>query len=197
MLITLELDQKWLCISCDGELVRKLHLSITGSKPQLPRQTASLEELQQTINQLERKGARQFALKKVAAQAVLSHQLDEALKQRGVSSLVVREILIDFESHGYLNDAEWIASFIRIQKQKRMGAQVIAQKLRMKGVAEEQYKHLLEDDNPQERIQELLASKYAKRNLKDFKERQKVIASLARKGYAFEDILESLRNLDS
>jgi regulatory protein len=191
MTVTCEVEYKWVIIKLDGELFRKLHVSIIGDEPALP-QEADEESLASHITRLEIYGARQYALRKVAAQAMLSMQLRDALEERGVVSEIIEPILTEFVNSGYLNDEDWIASYIRVQKAKKAGPQAIFQKLRMKGVPEKLISPHLTQDNPQDRIRELLASKYSGRNLGDFKERQKVIAALARKGYSFDDILNVL-----
>lgn len=192
MMVTCEVEYSWVLIKWDGELFRKLHTSIIGSKPQLPFQASEEKELQESIHKLEVPGARQYALKRVAGQAMLSMQLKEALVEKGVYPHIADPIIEEFKSSGYLNDQDWIASFIRVQKLKKTGPQMIAQKLKAKGVPERLFSTLLDDDDPQERLRQLIATKYANRDLSDFKEKQKVVAALARKGYSFDDILNIL-----
>lgn len=191
MSVTCEIEYKWVLIKLDGELFRKLHVSIIGSAPELPAE-ADEETLAAHITRLETHGSRQYALRKVAAQAMLSMQLRDALKERGVKPQIIAPIIDEFQQSGYLNDDDWIASYVRVQKLKKAGPQAIFQKLRMKGVPEELVKSHLQEDNPQDRIKQLIATKYSGRNLDDYKERQKVIAALARKGYSFDDILNVL-----
>lgn len=192
MLVTCEVEYSWVLIKWDGELFRKLHVSILGSAPQLPFQASEESELETHINKLEIPGARQYALKRVAGQAMLSMQLKEALIEKGVYPAIADPIIEEFKASGYLNDEDWIASFIRVQKQKKAGPQMIAQKLRAKGVPELLFNALLDEDDPQERLRQLIAAKYGDRDLSDFKEKQKVVAALARKGYSYDDILNLL-----
>jgi regulatory protein len=100
---------------------------------------------------------------------------------------------------GFLNDDEWTASFVRGQSNRKVGPRAIAQKLASKGVRGEKLEQALENSwNPSEQkalITSLLKSRYAKKNLSDFKERQKVIASLMRKGFDFSAIMGCLKSV--
>lgn len=195
MTVTSNLVQKWVHIHYKDELLKKMHLSIIGKGGNLPTFSESEEHLLGLLDQMEASGARQWALKKIAAQPVLSQQLEKSLRERGVSPSTIEQIISDFKRVGYLNDEEWIASFVRVQKMKRVGPQMIVQKLKMKGVPAELIAPYMEDDSTKERIKELLKSKYARRDLTDYKEKQKVVASLARKGYSFEDVFQVIEQL--
>ncbi len=190
MTVSSTIEQKWVHIHYEDELLKKMHLSIIGSGGSLPSFCESKERLLSQLAEMEATGARQWALKKIASQPVLSKQLEKSLYERSVSRATVEQIISDFKRLGYLNDEEWIASFVRVQKLKKVGPQMIVQKLKMKGAPEELIAPHMEDNSTKERIKELLATKYAKRDLSDYKERQKVVASLARKGYSFEDVFQ-------
>lgn len=191
MTVSCELEYDWILVKLDGELFRKLHVSIVGKKPEIPFH-AEEESLTSLIAKLETAGARQYALRKVAAQAVLSMQLRDSLKERGISTQIIQPIIDEFQRNGYINDEDWIASFVRVQKAKKAGPQMIFQKLRMKGVPEELIEPFMEEDSPQERLKTLIQTKYANRDLSQYKEKQKVVAALVRKGYALDDILNVL-----
>jgi len=52
-----------------------------------------------------------------------------------------------------------------------------------------------DSDQEKESVEKLLVGRYRSKNLKDFKEKQKVIQSLMRKGFSFESIKLVMDNL--
>jgi len=175
-------NKEILIVSVDEEPYKEIHTSIFGFNPKF----SSLEELAEH----EYQGAKRYALKRLAMQGTLSSKLRDLLEERLVSTEVIDKVIEDCQQSGYLNDADWVDAFVRCQKRKRIGPQMIRMKLREKGVKT----HVELDINERTQIKALLESKYKNRDLKDYKERQKVIASLMRKGYTLSSILEELKH---
>jgi regulatory protein len=145
---------------------------------------------------IEYQQAKKYALKRLSLQPMLSTTLSRSLKKRLVSEPVIQTIIQECRELGILNDEEWAASFVRGQTNRKTGPRAIAQKLASKGIRGEQLEKALEGawDGEKQKgcIESLLKSRYGKRNLADYKERQKVISSLVRKGFDLSIVLECL-----
>lgn len=171
----------------DEEPWREIHTTIFGRRPRF-------ENLDQ-FAPLEYKCAKNYALKRLSLKNQPSTELRKALLERLVSTETTQKIVDEMIQYGYINDHDWISSFIRVQKAKKMGPRAIEQKLRMKGIPVDQITYAMQEHDSslsqKERIIDLLNTRYKNRNLSDYKEKQKVIASLVRKGYDLDDIFDS------
>lgn len=192
--------QSVLTIFCDGSPWRDLHTAIFGRRPALPQHCLSIEEFTEQFFELEYRMAKNYAIRRLSLQGMLSNALARALKERLVSDRVIQNVVEEFVSLGFINDQEWAASFVRSQSNKKMGPRAIAQKLASKGVRGEKLEAALEkswDSSEQKQlILQLLKSRYAKRDLSDFKERQKVVAALVRRGFDVSMILNCMGKLE-
>lgn len=191
--------QSVLIVFCDGVPWRDLHVSIFGRKPSFPR-CHSIEEFTELFTAFEHSQVKNYALRRLSMQAMLSAALAKALKERLVPERVIEGVIKELIELRFLNDEEWTASFVRSQAARKMGPRAIAQKLFHKGVKGKELEKALEHswgmDEQKSLIRGLLQKKYAKRNLEDYKERQKVVAALVRKGFEFSAILESIKEND-
>ncbi|HRD54981.1 MAG TPA: regulatory protein RecX [Parachlamydiaceae bacterium] len=144
----------------------------------------------------ERKKAKAYLYKKLAQKNYCSLELKKKMQDELFSKDLIEELIKECEGLGYINDEEWLNSFIRGAKAKSQGPLFIIQKLIAKGFCKEMIKRALgREDSKEERkarIVRLLATRYKSRELKDFKERQKVVASLVRKGFSYEEVLEEI-----
>lgn len=176
-------------IFVDEEPWRDIHCSIFGY------QKFEIKSIEQ-FELLEQKKVKSFVYKKLAQQNYSSHGLTKILKDFLVPKVLIQAVIQDCQDLGYINDEDWLKSFIRGAKAKKNGPRTILQKLLAKGFDKETASVALEnEDSPKDRvmrIRKLLETRYKKYDLKDYKEKQKVVASLVRKGYSFEDILPCL-----
>ena len=179
----------------DEDPFRDIHASIFGRSPELSK-CRSLGELETLLDVLEYKGAKNYALKRLSIKSQPSTEMEKALKERLVSEKNRSRVIEEFVSLGYLNDNEWIERFIRLQTLKKQGPKTIFQKLKAKGLNDDQIIPILEDhtspESQQEQITALLNGKYKSRDTTDYNQKQKVIASLLRKGFEFEQILKAI-----
>lgn len=137
--------------------------------------------------------AKNYALRCLSLKSYYSEELRRAMRKKLHSEEHIEQAVEDCFRLGYLNDEEWLRAFVQGQLSRKKSHIAIVAKLLAKGVPAEKRKELLENLEPStEAITDLLKSKYAKRNLADFKERQKVIAALARRGFRFEDIMAAV-----
>lgn len=181
-----------LTIIVDGEPWRDIHSHIFGRKPALC--AKSLTELESQFPIFEYRGALGYTLKRLALKGQPSSELIKSLKERLVSDETIHRIITECQQQGYVNDRDWVESFIRRQMAKNLGSQAILMKLKAKGVSPDLTMDILSRlDNPElqkERIRHLLETRYRTKDLSDYNTRSKVISALSRKGFSFDDIRE-------
>ncbi len=179
----------------DDEPWIDFHTKIFGTAPLLP-SCETLEQFREMFIALEYTKAKKYAMDRLAMRSYPSAQLQKLLERNLISSNNIQKILLEFKKQGYLNDEEWIERFVKGQILRHNGPQMIIYKLMSKGISQkkagEWIEKILNDDDAKKSIQHLLETKYKKRNLSDFKEKQKVIAALARKGFDLETIRSTL-----
>lgn len=172
----------------EGEPVRDIHLFIFGK--------LTAETTPDDLVDLEYAGAKRYALRKLAKRGLAVAQLKKLLKKYLVSEETVERLMAEFIEKSYLDDDAWIESFVRVQFARKYGPGAIRQKLLSKGISLAEIEKVLRNMDSSEsrlgRIKSLLQARYRNRDLSCLKERQKVIGALLRKGFAFEDINESL-----
>jgi regulatory protein len=180
-------------ILCEGEPWREVHAAIFGRRLSFSKSCQTKEDLEEEFARLEYQYAKVYAVKRLALQGMLSSALARSLTERLVSKETTERLIEEFLEQGLLNDESWAASFVRTQKAKKMGPRAITQKLAHKGVRGEILKEAVHEAwNAQDQealIRQLLKTRYARRNLSDYKERQKVVASLVRRGFDLSAIL--------
>lgn len=195
---TLDPYKKTYPLLIDSAVWKIVHLSIFGRNPRF--EDASSQELEEKFKELEFKGARAFIIRRLSLKNYHSAELAASLKKREVSQGTIDSLLKEFSRLGYVNDSSWLASTIRVLRQQRYGYNAIKWKLSQKGIEEAEIVEAinrgkrLEDESNDEcaSIEKLLETRYRNRNLSDRKEKQKVVAGLARKGFKLDDIFSVL-----
>lgn len=189
-----------LTITREDEPWRDVHTAVFGRCPSLPQHCLALDEFEQEFAKLEYRLAKAYAYKRLAAMNMPSAALAKSLRERLVAADVVERVVQELIALGYINDEEWVKSFVRVQTRRKMGPKAIAAKLAAKGLRSEQVEDAaevaLEDVDQRALIQELLATKYRRRDLEDFRERHKVVGALVRRGFDVSEVMEALRGLE-
>lgn len=185
-----------LTISLDGDPWRDIHTSIFGSRPSLPKECISVEQFTEKFSVIEYRQAKYYAIKRLSLLSLPSAKLIRSLKERLISEPIILRLINELSEAGYINDQEWTASFVRVQSQRNIGPRAIAGKLASKGMSSTYAKELLRESQTEEKqrsaVKQLLATRYRMRNLKDFREKKKVVASLIRRGFDFSLVLDIL-----
>lgn len=186
---------KWV-VNIDGEPFQQIHKTIFGRKPIIKGNFTSREQFEEFFSKWEYEHAFQYTLKRFSMKNYASSELKKLLKSRLVSEKNIEKIIHDSIQRGYIDDQNWINSFIRSQMARRNGPKAILYKLMLKGipkdVAEETVSHMANSESSQTLISEIIKRKYRSLDLKDYKNRNKVIGALVRKGFDFDDILLAL-----
>jgi len=189
-------------VTVDGEYCFDLHTFVFGKNPSLPQHYTSIEEFTQQLQEIEHSRAKAFAYKKLAQKNLSSFEMVEILKTHLISNAVINHILDDCQRLGYINDEIWLESFTNGLISRKYGPDVICQKLVMKGVDREEAKETIAKffsaEDQQEKLKKLISTRYGRRDLSIYKEKQKVIGALVRKGFHFQEIISAmnLKNTD-
>lgn len=181
-----------LTVYIDDEPWRDIHTSIFGKKPNIPTDCTTLNEWEERFQQLEYRGALQYALKRLSVKNQPSTELKAQMEKHLVSEGIIKRIISECKSLGYINDEDWLKSFVKHQISRNQGPHSIVMKLRAKGIsqnaAEELVRTLNGNETQQEQIKQLLSKRYRNRDLTDRGTRDKVIAALMRRGFSFDQI---------
>lgn len=181
-------------ILVDDEDWRDVHRTIFGAKPLFP-PLAPGSDFRAIFDGYEHRRVKNYVLWRLSKQSYHSEQLSKMLRERLVQEKTIHSVLKELQESGYLDDEAWLKAFVRSQ-QKRYGLPLILSKLRMKGLSAQTLQHLSEDrSNPEDEldaIRHLLQTRYRLKDLADYKTRQKVFASLVRKGFSFDQVKAAL-----
>lgn len=176
-----------LVLTVGEEFSKEIHTSIFGRKPKF---SFHSEDVFMQFEQKEFERAQYFILRRLTQRSYSSFELRNQLSERLVSASTINKVMDECTRLGYLDDVAWLESFIRGQKAKKIGPKMIESKLYQKGVPKSFYEPILEkgltEEEQLEGIERLLKTRFRSRDLSDFKEKQKVTASLIRKGFDFE-----------
>ena len=134
-----------------------------------------------------------YVVRRLALRSFSIVEMKQDLRKKQVSQEIIETVLEEFIQLGYLNEESWLDSFLAGCARKKLGPQAIGQKLYQKGYSQAQIEAIVGRLDPSAGLEQLLATKYRNRDLGDWKERQKVIASLCRKGFGIEEILNAIR----
>lgn len=186
-------DQKGISvIYIENEEWKKVHFSL-WKKTRLP-PCNNLEELHHIFFQTEYRLAKQYTFACLAARSYPSHELEKKLADKLVSEVTIQRVIHECKELGYVDDQQWVESFIRQKISKKYGPKLIFQKLLAKGFdshfAREQIASFQNSEMQKESVHHLLTTKYKHRDLQCRRERQKVIQALLRKGFPFSIIQE-------
>lgn len=131
------------------------------------------------------------ALQKLSRRGYLCREMREILEDKEFTTEEIEEVLEQLQSMGYLNDREWVEQAIRREIRAQHGPNFIRQKLRFKGAPMELVEECLPSVYPEELQLETI--QLLKNKLKS-KEKQKLIASIARRGFQVSEILKVCYN---
>ena len=181
----------------DGTTIRMSHSLFKESPWHQGTGVNSAAEILDWIKNNEKKYAMEKAGFLLSAKNRSEKELRDALIESAFSEPCVDAVIEKLLSVGYLNDETYAKSFIAQREARGYGKNKIRMELRQKGIAEEIILNLLEGDHGED--QQLasamhLVEKAARgKNLKEYKDRQKVKAALVRRGFDFEMADEAIR----
>ena len=138
--------------------------------------------------------AKKYLFGALSKESLCTPQIRQRLKRREVSEEIREQLIEEMIRLGFVDDRAWVEAFVRRQQGRRDGPSMIKMKLRAKGIDSELINEFVSRDDEMltHQIVGLLKTRYRKYDLSDFKERQKAIAALARKGFDLEAIRSAL-----
>ncbi len=127
------------------------------------------------------------------------NEIASRLKQKGYSAAITKEVLNYLEENNYINDDEFVQSFVAYSLEKGWGPRRIDFNLKKLGISYDLRKHALAQDiNYQDKIRELIKQKIVnckKSGIKGKKMWAKIYRALATKGFSYEDIFREMNNM--
>lgn len=159
------------------------------------------EEVYDILRKLVIKRAKLRAMHLLSDMGRTESQLRTKLKQGGYPDEAVEEAIRYVKSFGYINDAEYVRSFIDSRKEKKSKKEIYAA-LKQKGVGSDIIEQVFEEmDYGEEDSRQAIEALMRKRNYNpdsaDLKEKQKLMGYLMRKGFRYEDVNSVLNSADS
>lgn len=136
--------------------------------------------------------AKRLLIRKLGVKSYTTIELRGWLKEKGAPEQIVEKLLTEFQALGYIDDQAYLASFIRVQRSRKYGPRSIALKLMQKGFSQEEVASSLDQSDDSETIRQLLETKYRSKNMQDPREKQKVVASLMRRGFSYNQIRKGM-----
>lgn len=159
------------------------------------------EEVYDILRKLVIKRAKLRAMHLLSDMGRTESQLRTKLKQGGYPDEAIEEAIRYVKSFGYINDAEYVRSFIDSRKEKKSKKEIYAA-LKQKGVDSDIIEQVFEEmDYGEEDSRQAIEALMRKRNYNpdsaDLKEKQKLMGYLMRKGFRYEDVNSVLNSADS
>lgn len=155
------------------------------------------EAAEELILRVESLSALQKAYTYLSYNALSRKKLQEKLQKAGFSEGAGEMALVRLEELGLIDDkalAERLAGVML--SSKRWGYRRACEELYKRGIDRYTAEEALSDYDDSEALRYQLSHKYARRDLTDPKERQKVTAGLVRLGFSFDDIRSALREFE-
>lgn len=186
-------NQDVLILEVDGVFWRRVHLKIFGRRFRL--KDLPLDELKEWIAEEEYQRAKNYLLYCLSLRGYFIHELQNRLKEYFVEDSIANRLIQEFCSYGYLDDQERLRSLIRSYQAKNQSPRAIKAKLFAKKIPRDLIEEgltLIDPEESQESLKTLLIKKSKNLDLNDYKNKNKVIQFLMRKGFDYQDILEEL-----
>ncbi|MFT4144076.1 MAG: RecX family transcriptional regulator [Mobilitalea sp.] len=201
-----ELEKSKIKVYLDGEAAFILYSSDLKSIALKVDEELSAADYEDIINQTIYPRAIQKALAILKFKDRTEQELQRKLKEADYPEEVIARVIGYMKEYGYLNDERYTSLYVKNRKSTK-SKQFIKSELLQKGldksvineVLEAEYKEDSEEDSELFAIKKAIAKKTKTPQLLTFEEKQKLIASLFRKGFninKIKKILESNREYD-
>ena len=122
-------------------------------------------------------------------------EIEDYLKRKGLTAEESVSILNMLKERGYINDLDFSTRWVESRRLlKQMSKRKLSLELRQKRISDEIIQQVLNEDeaNEQEVLRELILKKSQQTRYKD---RQKLIAYLARQGFNYDDIKQVISEI--
>ncbi len=159
------------------------------------------EKYEYILNKLLLKRAKDKALKYLGYKMRSKNQVIKKLQEYEFPPNVINKVIRVLEKYNYINDEDFAKAFIKDKLNlKGHGVFKISYDLKMLGVDEEIFKKYLYNEefiNEEKKAKDLLLKKLGNKNIEDldYKEKQKIYAYLARRGFSYDSIKKAFNCL--
>lgn len=184
-------------IYIDGQLFASLPADIVLSLDLRTGNEYDEAAAEQLIIRMESLRALQKAYTYLSYNALSCKKLKEKLAGAGFSDAAAEMALERLEELGLVDDTALALRLKSVmQASKHWGRRRASEELYKRGIASELCREVLADYEDEDALLWQLEHKYARKNLADPKERQRVTAGLVRLGFSFDDIRRALREFE-
>ncbi|HMB20957.1 MAG TPA: RecX family transcriptional regulator [Spirochaetota bacterium] len=156
-------------------------------------------EYQQLKEESDRFTCRRKAYDYLAVRNRSARELEIALSRKGFSKDIIREVLIDLEERGYVNDYQYAIQFIRNKRRaKTVGDNLLRAELQKRGVDRKLVtKAIRKSEKDQPNLDDIytIALKKALRVKTKKNPYGKVVQYLGQRGFEFDEIQKIMRRL--
>lgn len=130
----------------------------------------------------------------VTRKAVTERELRTKLADKGYDNIICDIVIETMREYNYINDIDYCQRFFEYGAEKGWGKAKICFELKRRGVDEKIiYDAVSEfDDCPEERIYQILCSKFNTTDFDDIKQKQKAIRFFASRGFDFDSIKRAI-----
>lgn len=135
----------------------------------------------------------------VTRKAVTEKELRAKLSDKGYDNVICDIVIETMREYNYINDEEYCERFFEYAKEKGWGRSKISFELKRRGVAESIISEAFLEfkDCPEDRIYDILCSKFASADFSDIKQKQKAIRFFASRGFDFDSIKSAMSKFTS
>lgn len=197
-----EIDKKKSKVYIDNEFAFALYKGELHSYHIKKDAEISLTDYEIITKEILPKRATKRAMNLLKERSYTKMQLVQKLKDNYYLDEYIEGAVSYVESYGYIDDFRYASDFITYRA-SQLSKRQIEQKLMQKGIDSKTIAHAFEsfyEDGNEVEEEEQIQSFLKKKNyifLEDEKQKQKVIASLLRKGFSMESIKKVSRTLES
>lgn len=177
----------------DGSLYRTVIAQGFRKVFKSSREFSAIHEIDDWFDTVEYDVAKAYVIKLLSKRSYPKEVLERKLHERKFSKKNSQKLINFCLDRGFIDNTEWIKCFIFAQLRKGYGPKVILMKLFQKGINSDQASSL---------ISKLVSTSEQKKSISHFlhknsgKEKEKLFASLQRKGFSFSLIHETYTELN-
>lgn len=155
------------------------------------------EEVYQEIRtEIILKRAKKYALNLLSDMDRTKDQLVKKLESAEYPEDIIDAAICYVESFGYIDDTRYACNFIESRKRNKSKKEIYML-MRQKGIdpdtIDEAMNQCYGEDDSLEAIQKILIKKKYSEDTMDYKEKQKIYASIMRKGFSYDDIKRAIQ----
>lgn len=177
-------NKKFSQILVDGELWKEIHRRLYKNYLREILRCSSKKDLSDLVLRVDVKIARGITYKLLAIRGYLKSELTTKLKRYKIAPEAIKEVLLECEKLGYLDDQREGNLFISREKKRGLGPQMIAYKLQQKAPElKEMVREKVCDQDQLESIRKWIEKKTRRDDFNDIKVKERLYRFLRGKGF--------------